>query len=256
MIRHRLLRARPDHRGPGRRSRLERAILRIHGLVLLAFALVALAPLAGTEARTPGELTVRLLLAATLVLVALHLQRVGERPVQLLALAIGLGLGMLLDLWPMPGDITTGLAHTAFAISCARLLRIGVFAVALVASSGIYAAGRLLVSDAGMPPAMVVDSALLTAALTISLAFFVSSLEDRTRAAESLDQHALAREHELHRQHSLEAAVSAAGRVLHDDVLTALRLVGDADPADPPDPAVVRRACRDAIASVREVAGP
>lgn len=249
-----VVRRRPDPHAPGRRSRLERTILLVHAVVLVFLCLCVLGQLARGGDVGTGEVAVRFGVTALLLAVAVDLRRRGERLEHLLVLGAALGLATQLDRWPVPGDVSVALALSAVAISSARLLTMTPFLLVLLVSGAAYAVARTAVGDGGVPAGELLDTVLLTGALTVSVAFFVASLEERATTAESLDAEALEREAELVRQQSQELAATAAGRVLHDDVLTALRLIGEA--RDGIEPQQVRRSCRASVAAVRELTAP
>lgn len=247
--RDRWLRRRPGLRGAGRSSRLERTLVHVHAAILGAYAVVTAAPLLWDVPGVVGP-AARVALAGVYAAVALDLLLRGERVVHLAVLTGALGLAVVLQSLPRPGDLGPDLAYSAVAISGARLLRLLPFTVALLLLGVAYSASTTLGSS-GTPLLQHVDAVLLGAALSVSLAGFVGTLEEGTRAAERLDDEALTRERALHRERSAQHAAAAAGRVLHDEVLTSLRLV--AESADRRlDADAVRTSCRASALSVRE----
>lgn len=251
--RDRWLRRRAVLRGPGRSSRLERTLVHVHAAILGVYVVVAPAPLLWAGDATPGEVAARLCLAGVFAAVAADLLARGERLVHLPVLTASLGLAIVVESVHRPGDVAPMLAYSAVAISAVRLLRLVPTAVVLLGVGVAF--GALLASTPdGAPLLQYLDGALLGAALSLSIAGFVDSLENGTRTAEQLDAEALARERVLHREQGRRSAAAAVGRVLHDDVLASLRLV--ADVRHDHDPAVVRASCRASARAVRDEVAP
>ncbi|GAB3654224.1 hypothetical protein GCM10027596_05710 [Nocardioides korecus] len=244
-----VLRPRPDPTSRGRQGRLERSLLRLHGLLVLSCALFTILPLGVADA-TPAETVARLLLTALHLGIAVDLQRRGERLVHLPLTVAGVLLAIVLDAAATPGDITAGLAYSSFALSTARLLRTRWFLATLLVTGPVELVLRWAGTDRAVGLTEAFDAWLLTVALTSSVAVFVDSLEERTRRAEQLDVRARARELELERARERAAAADLAVRVLHDDVLGALHLLVDARPEDAPR---VVRSCAATVATVRGV---
>lgn len=251
--RDRWLRRRPDLRGAARSARLERTLVHVHAAILGAYVVVTAAPLLWTPSGVVGP-AARVALALVFAAVATDLLRRGERMLHLGVLTAALGLAVALESVQRPVDLGPDLAFSAVAISGARLLRLVPFSGALLVLGGAFSVVMSL-SPGDTPLLQHLDAALLGAALSVSIAGFVGTLEEGARTAERLDEVALARERTLHRERSAEHAAAAAGRVLHDEVLTSLRLVAESA-EQRLDPDAVRASCRASARSVREETRP
>lgn len=239
---------RPAHDpGTDRRGRqLERTIRRLHGLALLLFAIVISLPAFG-QPTDPLALSVRILIVVLDVAVALDLQVRGERASQLVLLLAALPLVGVLARQPLPGDVATGLVLTAVSLSAVRLLERRWYVAALPVIGILYVAGRAAVS---VPMLVGLDDFLLTAGLTFSGGAFVDALETAAERASDADSRRVALRRRLDADAAERAAVDAARRALHDEVLTALRTLTDQAVED----ARAREGCASAVAAIEEVA--
>ena len=227
---------------------MERNIVRLHVLLLLTFSTFIVLPAVTEPGQDdPAQLAARAAIAAINLLVVVDLIRAGERPRHLAILTLPVALVWSLELHAVPGDVSAALAVTGFSLSAARLLR-RPWAVAALAVVGVpYICIRVL---AGASPWTTTDDYLLGTAMSLAAIAFVEALEIAIRRAAEVDARLAAQQSALHRQWSEKRAATAAGRVLHDDVLVALRMLQEPDS----DRADVVDACRRAVHSVQTLA--
>lgn len=192
---------------------------------------------------------------AALVALVVVVRCVGGR-LRLLDLPLLAGPALLVNAVPavlLPqGGLVGGLMSSFFLVGATTaltrtwgLVLLGVtVAVWLVASTTAY-------SDQTVADAL--DIAALNTGMVVAEVVFLRSLVGNARVQDRL----AAEQERLETAAGLDdlehAATSVVQRVLHDDVLSALRAVADGSSASPED---VRRACRDAAAAVRAQAGP
>lgn len=226
------------------RVRLQRTVRLLHAAVLTLFAVALVGSLTRGES-TAYLVTHLVLVGGCLLAAALTLVR-GERAEHLLL------VGPLAALTVLPpfreaGDVSAGLMVNAVLLNAVRTLSPPLCAAVFAATVGAHAALRGILTD-GLTVAELSDPYLLSVTNIAVAGIIVASLERSTSeidtaAARSADQ-TLA----LVRRQSVDRAVDGARRVLHDDILTALRAVADGRPDDP-----VRDGCRDAVASFERI---
>lgn len=232
------------------RERLRRHLAVIHGSVLGGLALVVVATGLVT---VDGQRLPHLLLGAGLVVLGLLTAFRGERAQHLL-LSLPLAVAGALPAFAEAGDVSGPMTLTASFLNAVRTLptarSVGVVAAASAAFFTVRIGSGVEVD------AYLLGSYLLGVANTFVAGAFVASLERSADAMDEASAAAHAGSMRLAAQQARERAVEDARRVLHDEVLTALRAVADA-----PSPSVttqadregkVRALCRDAVAAVDE----
>lgn len=237
---------RREHRGSDRHARLERAILRVHGGMLLTFALVSTLPMVDAGAWSPTQVVARAVIVLTYVLVTVDLQVRGERLEHIALLLLPLLAGPFLEVNPVPGDVASGLTIGALALSAARQLR-PVGYLAMMAPSGLthIIAREQLSGDltAGVSD-VVVGVGMTWAVYAFVEAIHVAAQRSADADAETREQRFAAEQEEVERR-----AVAAAGQALHDHVLVALRTIGGGTDGRER----MRATCRDAVSAMTDV---
>lgn len=226
------------------RARLQRTLRLLHAAVLALFAVA----LAGSLTR--GESTAYVvahlvLVAGCLLAAALTLVR-GERAEHLLL------VGPLAALTVLPpfdgvGDVSSGLLVNAVLLNAVRTLSPPLCAAVFAATVGAHAALRGILAD-GLTVAELADPYLLSVTNVAVAGIIVASLERSTSEIDTAAEQSASRALALVRRESADRAVDGARRVLHDDILTALRAVADGRPDDR-----FRDGCRDAVASFERI---
>lgn len=219
------------------RARLDRTVRRVHALLLVTFAAV-------TVASRPAD-PLHLLLAAGHVALALGVVLVGERRwhvVPALAMVV-LAAG---PSFSSAGDVAAGVAMGAALLSAVRTLdRVG-YAVVAVLAVGLHSTVQVLQGSFHDLP-VVLGTYLLAVTNCLVAGVLVESLERRTDQLDAAEARTVAARLATIEDEEERRAVAAAVRVLHDDVLNALRgLSGDASRS-------VESVRRDACAAVEAV---
>lgn len=237
---------RRHHRGASRPERLERALLAIHGTILVAFVLVSVAPLSDAGEVVWQQLIPRLLIAVIFLAVAVDLQLRGERFEHLVVLAIPLLAVTALESAPLPGDVASGLTVGALSLSAARQLRPLGYA-ALMVPAGLAHVGARVAGGGSLDAAT--SDVVVGVGMTYAVYAFVEALHRAVERSAQADAETARLRREAVEEDARRRAVEAAGRALHDDVLVALRAA--ADPTQ--DPERVRAACASAVVALEEV---
>lgn len=237
---------RRDHRGEDRRARLERALLRVHGGMLLTFTVVSLAPLASAGSWPLSQLLPRIAIAVVYVVVALDLQVRGERLEHIALLLVPFLAVSQLEVVPMASDVAAGLSVGALALSAARQLRPGGYLI-LMAPAGLAHVAARVVSGGDFDTAL--SDVVVGVGMTLAVYAFVESLyialgRSADADKETSRQRSAALEESVQRR-----VVAAAGRALHDDVLVVLRLIASGDG----ERARIREMCGQAVRAVSDV---
>lgn len=211
--------------------RLRRALNRGVGVLLLLPASFTLADVVDAGTGPAGRLIAAAVVLVSAALAARALTRwLGPAELVLLALAT-------LATYSVP-DVTGSRLHFSgdlmvflFLLACVTTLRTAVlalFALPLLAASVL-----LQWEHTARPWSEPVDAAVLFLAGGLSASALVTSLARGSRRLERVGARVLATELENRMHHLQEDAESSVRRLLHDDVITALRAVVDLSPADP-----------------------
>lgn len=233
-------------RNPDRRARLERALDRVHGGILLSFAAVSVAPLVENADLPASQLVPRLVIVATYLCVAFDLQRRGERRAQLGLLCLPLLSAAGLQVEPLASDVASGLTVGAIALSAARQLRPSGY-LAVMAPAGV--AHAVLRMIAGGEADAALSDVVVGVGMTYAVYAFADSLHRAMDRSVAADEETSRQRDAAARDEAERRATAAAGRALHDEVLVALRAVGDASL----DTATKRGTCARAVAAVAEI---
>lgn len=219
------------------------------GLICLA----AVSLLVATSPGLGGSPRAGFLLAAACQLwvsVQLILGRSGLVNVTLLGLAILCTLP-LPDVAGSPIRFPNDLVLVAYCLCCAMTFRPPAVATCLAPAFCAYVflqpgahGGDVLLTS--------LDTLVLNACTVVACSAFGASMVNAARSADRSAAAAVAAELDLERKETEAAAADAVRRVLHDDVLSALRAVSEL-PLE--DAALVRRACREAVRSVATFEG-
>lgn len=234
-------------RGPSRSARLERAVVRVHGSILAAFALITVLPALLARAMDLGALLTQVVPAVVYLGVAIDLQRHGERTRHLAILgALPIFMVAAGSTYPLWSYGASAFCVGAFALSAARLLRTSWYVAANLMVGVVWATGRGWLGGelwAG------IDETLLASTMAFAAAVFTDVIAVAAREAERADEAARHARDTLLAEDAERRAVEQAERTMHDDVLHALRVVAGGDfTAD-----VIRDTCRDAVASVERM---
>lgn len=224
--------------GRDRVARTERAIVRLHALILASLGIVALVSAGGPS--SPALVWVS---SGLWIVVASDLVVRGERPVHLLALGAALAAGSWAQADVVPGALPSGAAVGVLGLSAARL----VTALAFAATMAAAAATSIGITALARPTVLLttVDDAVLSVSMALAIRILLRMVDDAAVRQRDADlELARAREAEVHAAAARVAAERAA-RALHDDVLTALRGIASGWPED-----VVRRDARRAVESI------
>lgn len=191
----------------------------MHALLLLTFAAV-------TVASRPAD-PLHLLLAAGHVALALHVGLVAERRWHVVpALAM-----VVLAAGPSfvgAGDVAAGVAIGAALLSAVRTLDRAGFAAVAVLAVGLHGTVQVLQGSLHDLP-VVLGTYLLAVTNCLVAGVLVESLERRTDQLDAAEARTVAARLATIEDEEERRAVAAAVRVLHDDVLNALRgISGDA----------------------------
>ena len=234
------------HQGRERTARLQRMILRIHGALMLSFAVFTLLPLTVSDDLAPLEVAARFATAAVDIAVLIDLQVRGERLLHTAVLTLPVAFAVFGIIEPRVGDVTSALALAAFALSASQVLTRIAFAICVPLLGAPY----VVVSLIGQHSTKALDDSLVAAAMTFAAAVFVDALASAIVRAAEVDA-AVARERAaLEEDEARLRAANTAGRVLHDEVLVALRMLSD--PHVPRE--ALRTACSRAVTAVRDLA--
>jgi signal transduction histidine kinase len=231
--------------GSDRVARTERAITRLHALILASLGALGLL-VAGAPAGGP----LLVWLSGSLwILVAVDVLARGERPVHLPLLLTALAAGSWAQADVVPGALPAGLAVGIFGLSAARLLQAPAFQMAMLAAAGTsigitaYARPSVLMST--------VDDAVLSVSMALAIRALLRTVNSTAEKLRDADE-CLASARMLEAAAIADrAATERVARALHDDVLTALRGIASGWPAD-----VARRDARHAVEAIARAAAP
>lgn len=240
---------RRQHHGGDRRARLELALLRVHGGILLSFAAVSLAPLLEMGMIDLAQGLPRLVIVVAYVAVAADLQLRGERFLHIAVLAIPLLVASGLETVPVASDVAIGLTVGAMALSAARQLQPWGY-VAVMAPAGLaQLSARVL---AGGEASAAFSDIVVGIGMTYAVYAFVEALHRAAERSVEADAETTRQRQAAEREEADRRAVAAAGRALHDEVLVVLRMVADASQ----EREHIRAACRSAVAAVARIGAP
>ncbi|QIK67809.1 hypothetical protein G7072_16950 [Nocardioides sp. HDW12B] len=229
------------------RERLRRTVRLLHAAVLTLFALAVLVSLVRGE--STAYVVSHLALVAGLLLVAVLTLVRGERADHLVLL-LPLAATTVLPPFREAGDVSAGLAVNAVLLTAVRTLSLPRCALVIGVTVAAHASLRGIL-DGGLTVVEVADPYLLSVTNIAVAGIIVATLERSTAALDAAAARSAERTLAVLRRESADRAVDGARRVLHDDVLTALRAVADPSEAAgaPPSERLVA-ACRTAVASV------
>lgn len=237
---------RRPHRGDDRLSRLERALLWVHGGMLVCFAAVSVGPLLETASPSLAQVLPRVTILATYLLVAIDLQVRGERREHIVVLLVPLVAVGALQTAPIASDVASGLTIGAIALSAARQLTPwGYLSVMLPAGAFHVASRTMLGGDFGD----AVSDVVVGVGTAYAVYAFAEALRSAAERAVAADAETARQRHAAAREDAQRRAVAAAGQALHDEVLVALRAVGDAAQST----LRVREVCSRAVQAVAEI---
>lgn len=234
---------RREHRGDDRRAGLERALLRVHGGMLLTFIVVSAAPLLQVQGLPVSQVVPRVLILVAFAVVTVDLQIRGERLVHLALLLVPLLASSALEATPAASDAASGLTVGALAISAARQLRPWGYLGFMVPAGLAHVGARWLV---GQPSQAAVSDVVLGIGMSWAVYAFVESLYVAATRSADADAATRRQREAAGEEEAGRRAKAAAGRALHDEVLVALRLIA----APGSDPERVREASGHAAESV------
>lgn len=246
-----LLRSRREHRGRGQLASLERTVLALHAALLVTIAALMLLPLLSHPVPM-SAVGLRVSLGLLEMVVAVDLLRSGEQLWHLAVFAVAFVFVVpIIQVHPEPGDVGSIMTSSACALSAIRLFSPRRYVYILGAFGVTYFIVRLLAGP-GTGFAEELDGFLLGGAMTFAAGALIDALEAGTANAVTLDEAAARQERELQRSRDEAMASDAARRVLHDEVLSALRAVseGSLQTAER-----TRNACRLAVSSVHSITG-
>lgn len=155
------------------------------------------------------------------------------------------------DVLPVSPSLVGGLVFTFMMVGALTVVGrdAGLGLVAVATTLWVLAS---VTGTSGVSVADALDVAFLNVGTCVAQVVFLRSLAGNVRVQDQL----IAEQERLEIETTLrdleQASTAVVRRVLHDDVLSALRAVADAPPGQAGD---VRRACRDAAAAVRERTG-
>ena len=201
------------------RARLQRTVRLLHAAVLALFAVALVGSL--TRGESTAYVVAHLVLVAGCLLAAVLTLVRGERAEHLLL------VGPLAALTVLPpfdevGDVSSGLMVNAVLLNAVRTLSPPLCAAVFAATVGAHAALRGILAD-GLTVAELADPYLLSVTNIAVAGIIVASLERSTSEIDTAAAQSATRALALVRRESADRAVDGARRVLHDDILTALR---------------------------------
>ena len=224
------------------RARLGRVVSRLHAFLLANFAVItAAAALAGG----PGA-TEHLAVAGIEIVAAGLAFMLGSRPWMLAVLAPAIPLALASSVADA-SDLADGLALAAFCLTAAVTLRAWQHVPLLLAAGAAYAAGALtLLPSWGVNG---VSTVVVAVGQTLVAGAFLAILRRSAAALDAAEWETRAGLGRLVEAEQRERVIDEARRVLHDEVLTALRAVHDGDAPS----RGARQGCAAAAAAVERV---
>lgn len=232
--------------GEDRLARINQVLLRVHGGMLLTFALVSIGPMFESGTLPLAQWAPRAIVVFAYVLVACDLQLRGERPAHLAVLLVPLLAVASAEAVPISNDVASGLSVGALALSAARQLRPLPYLGFMVLAGIAHSAVRWLAGGS-------VDEALADVVVGIGMTFavhaFAAALERAAKRSVEADAKTSRQRQAAAREEAQRRAVAAAGQALHDEVLVALRTVGDGSVSRER----TRRVCEKAVEAVAEL---
>lgn len=143
-------------------------------------------------------------------------------------------------------NLSTTVLSSLFVVAAPCLLRrraavvVGISFVVLLAAAQVWLAGQV--------GRQILDVAVINVAFVFTVMVLVDLLHRAARVNDDLHERMHEGRVREQRARSRQRSEARAQRLIHDEVITALRVVADRATADPE---AVRTACRDAVAAVR-----